>query len=145
MKTGVMEVCLKCRPSVKKKYFNFNALIKAEPTFAPNRKDGDSSFDREGGLESDGIVAVVEINVAKRSREIKGGSGYPVRCVQFVAAAQRDVRRNNRSLTSSRNPLTGRLEQAKLRLLGKRAITGLTSMNKAEKIVLCNKTKVEKR
>lgn len=91
-------------------------------------------------------MEVVEINVAKLSREIKGGSGYPVRCVQFVAAAQRDVSRNNRSLTSSGNPLTDRLEQAKSRLLGKRAvpevITGLTSMNKAEKIVLCNKTKV---
>lgn len=48
--------------------------MKAENAFASNRMDGDSSFDREGGLESDGIVEVVEINITKRSREIKGGS-----------------------------------------------------------------------
>ena len=63
-----------------------------------------------------------------------------------MGAMQRDVSRNNRSLTSPRNPLTARLEQAKSRRLGKRAvpevIAGLTSMNKAEQIVPCKRTKL---
>ena len=58
-----------------------------------------------------------------------------------MGATQRDVSRNNRSLTSPRNPLTDRLNQAKSRLLGKRAvpevISGLISMKKAEQIVPC--------
>ena len=97
-------------------------------------------------MESDGIVEVVEINITKLSREVKGGSRYPVRGIQFVGATQRDVSRNNRSLTSPRNPLTDRLKQAKSRLLGKRTvpkvITELTSMNKAEQIFPCKRTKV---
>ena len=48
--------------------------MKAENAFALNSKDGDSSFDRHGGLESDGIVEVLEINITKLSREVKGGS-----------------------------------------------------------------------
>ena len=60
-----------------------------------------------------------------------------------MGATQRDVSRNNRSLTSPRNPLTDRLKQAQSRLLGKRAvpevIAGLTSMNKAEQ---CKRMKV---
>ena len=63
-----------------------------------------------------------------------------------MGATQRDVSRNNRSLTSPRNPLTDHLEQAKSRLLGKRAVpevtTELTSMNKAEQIFPCERTKV---
>lgn len=62
-----------------------------------------------------------------------------------MGAMQRDVSRNNRSLTSPRNLLTDRLKQAKSRLLGKHAelevITELTSMNKAEQIFPCKRTK----
>lgn len=63
-----------------------------------------------------------------------------------MGATQRDVSRNNRSLTSPRNPLIDRLKQAKSRLLGKRTvpevIKELTSMNKAEQIFPCKRTKV---
>ena len=38
-----------------------------------------------------------------------------------MRATERDVSRNNRSLTSPCNPLTDRLKQAKSRLLGKHA------------------------
>ena len=63
-----------------------------------------------------------------------------------MGATQRDVSRNNRSLTSPRNPPTDRLKQAKSRLFSKRAepevITELASMNKAEQIFPCKRTKL---